>query len=87
MPGSALRSFLFMRGQPHSRQRHLRQPKVDLTPARENPLVIANTLFQQPKRRLHDHHQMVNTEIRLILFFIAKDGEKLYTVSKNKTGS
>ena len=32
------------------------------------------------------HHQMVNTEIRLIISFAAKDGE-LYTVSKNKTGS
>ena len=34
----------------------------------------------------HGHHQMVNTEIRLIIFFAAKDG-KLYTVHKNKTGS
>ena len=32
----------------------------------------------------HGYHQMVNTEIRLIMFFAAKDG---YTVSKNKTGS
>jgi len=32
----------------------------------------------------HGHHQMVNTEIKLITFFAAKDGE-LYTVSKNKT--
>ena len=29
---------------------------------------------------------MVNTEIRLIIFFAAKEG-KLYTVSKNKTGA
>ena len=29
---------------------------------------------------------MVSTEIRLIIFFAAKE-EKLYTVSKNKTGS
>ena len=34
----------------------------------------------------HGHHQMVNTEIRLIISFAAKD-RKLYTVSKNKTGS
>ena len=48
----------------------------------ENALVIANTLFQQHTRRLytHGHHQMVNTEIRLIIFFAAKM-EKLYTVS------
>ena len=32
----------------------------------------------------HRHHQMVNTEIREIIFFAAKM-EKLYTVSKNKT--
>ena len=45
----------------------------------ENPQVIANTLLQQHKRRLykHGHHQMVNTEIRLIIFFAAKDGEAL----------
>ena len=26
----------------------------------------------------HGHHQMVNTEIRLIIFFAAKDGEAVY---------
>ena len=30
----------------------------------------------------HGHHQMVNTEIRLILFIAAKDGEALYTQQK-----
>ena len=25
----------------------------------------------------HEHHQMVNTEIRLIIFFVAEDGEAL----------
>ena len=57
----------------------------------ENALVIANTLFQQHKRRSsnnkredskHGHHQMVNTEIRLITFFAAKDGEALYSEQK-----
>ena len=28
------------------------------------------------------HHQMVNTEIRLIIFFAAKDGEALYSMQK-----
>ena len=28
------------------------------------------------------HHQMVNTEIRLIIFFAAKDGEDLYSQQK-----
>ena len=49
----------------------------------ENPQVIANTLFQQHKRRLYtwtspDGH----TEIRLIIFFAAKDGEALYSQQK-----
>ena len=34
----------------------------------------------------HGHHQMVNTEIRLIIFFVATDGDALYS-SKNKTRS
>ena len=47
----------------------------------ENALVIANTLFQQHKTT-HGHHQMVNTEIRLIIFFAAKHGEALYSQQK-----
>ena len=31
---------------------------------------------------IHGHHQMVNTEIRLIIFFAAKDGEALYSQQK-----
>ena len=54
----------------------------------ENALVMANTLFQQHKRRVYTWTSPdVNTEIRLIIFFAARDGETLYTVSKNKTGS
>ena len=30
----------------------------------------------------HGHHQMVNTEIRLIIFFAAKNGEALYSQQK-----
>ena len=30
----------------------------------------------------HGHHQMVNTEIRLIIFFAAEDGEALYGQQK-----
>ena len=49
----------------------------------ENTLVIANTLFQQHKRRLYTgHHQMVNIEIRLIIIFGAKEGEVLYSQKK-----
>ena len=49
----------------------------------ENALVIANTLFQQHKEdSTHGHHQMVNTEIRLIIFYAAQDGEALYSQQK-----
>ena len=30
----------------------------------------------------HGHHQMVNTEIRFIIFFAANDGEDLYNQQK-----
>ena len=30
----------------------------------------------------HGHHQMLNTEIRWIIFFAAKDGEALYSQQK-----
>ena len=32
----------------------------------------------------HEYHQMVNTEIRLIIFFAAKDGEALYSQQKDR---
>ena len=48
----------------------------------DNALVIANTLFQQREDSTHGHHQMVNTEIRLIIFFAAKDREALYSQEK-----
>ena len=49
----------------------------------ENTLVIANTLFQQHKRRLYtwtspDGH----TKIRLIIVFATKDGEALHSQQK-----
>ena len=46
----------------------------------ENTLVRANTLFQ--KHSTHGHHQMVNTKIRLTIFFAAKDGEAQYSQQK-----
>ena len=48
----------------------------------ENALVITDALFQQHKRRLYTCHQIVNTKIRLIIFFAAKDGEALYSQQK-----
>ena len=49
----------------------------------ENALVIANTLTNNTREdSTHGHHQMLNTEIRLIIFFAAKDGEALYSQQK-----
>ena len=49
----------------------------------ENTLVIANTLSISPRvDSTHGHHQMVNTKIRLIMFFAAKIGEVLYSQQK-----
>ena len=48
-----------------------------------NALVIANTLCNNTRKAsTHGHHQMVNTEIRLIIFSAAKDGEVLYSQQK-----
>ena len=52
--------------------------------SQEAALVIANTPSSNNTREdsTHGHHQMVNTEIRLIIFFAAKDGEALYSQQK-----
>ena len=34
------------------------------------------------EKTTHGHHQMVNTEIRLILLIVAKNGEALYSQQK-----
>jgi len=47
--------------------------------------VIATHCFNNTSKdsiHIHEHHQMVNTEIRLIIFFAAKDGEALYSQLK-----
>ena len=49
----------------------------------ENALIIPKTLFHNTREdSTHGHHQMVNTEIRLITFFAAEDGEPLYSQQK-----
>ena len=46
----------------------------------ENTLVIGNILFQQHNRSLYTwYHQMVNTKMRLTIFFAVKDGEILHS--------
>ena len=46
----------------------------------ENALVVANNATREDST--HGNHQMVNTEIRLIILFAAKDGEALYNQQK-----
>ena len=50
----------------------------------ENTMIIVNILFQEHKRRLYPwtSPEMVNTEIRLIIFFAVKDGEALQSQQK-----
>ena len=49
----------------------------------KNGLVIAKPSSNNTRDdSTHRHHQMVNTEIRLIIFFTAKDGEALYSQQK-----
>ena len=49
----------------------------------ENALVIANPFSNNTRdNSTYGHHQMVNTEIRLIIFFAAKDGEALHSQQK-----
>ena len=35
----------------------------------------------------HGHHQMVNTEIRMIIFFIAENGKAVYSQQKTIPGT
>ena len=49
----------------------------------ENALVIAKPSSNNTREdSTHEHHQMVNTKIRLIIYFAAKDGEALYSQQK-----
>ena len=48
----------------------------------ENTPVIANTLFQQLKRRLYSWTSSDGQYQNLIIFFAAKDGEALYSQQK-----
>ena len=49
----------------------------------ENALDIATSSSNNTREDFsHGRHQMVNTEIRLIIFFAAKDGEALHSQQK-----
>ena len=51
----------------------------------ENALVIANASSNNTREEsTHGHHQMVNTEIRLVIFYAAKDREALYSQKRHE---
>ena len=51
--------------------------------SQENTLVIAKPSSNNPRDySTHEHHQMVNIEIRLNIFLAAKDREALYIQQK-----
>ena len=39
------------------------------------------------EKTIHGHHQTVNKEIRLIIFFAVRDGEALYSQQKTRLGA
>ena len=44
----------------------------------ENTLVIQTHSSNNTRDSAHGYHQMVNTKIKLIIFYAAEDGEALY---------
>ena len=60
-----------------------RQSIDSISSVQENALVIANPFSNNTRdNSTHGHHQMVNTEIRLIIFFAAKAREALHSQQK-----
>ena len=69
-----------------------RQPpgRLDVRGLSQGPIYLGFFFFflsiylysQHKQDSTHGHHRMVNTEIGLILFFAAKDGEALYSQQK-----
>ena len=45
-------------------------------------MVYTQPLPTTQEKSTYEHHQMVNTKIRLILLFAAKEGEALYSQQK-----
>ena len=72
----------------------MRASKTVIQKMPPSPTVIAEALWKMQELAIwhslrwtredstHGHYQMVNTKIRLITFFVAKDGEALYSQQK-----
>ena len=59
-----------------------RRAKADTVLPRERTGHSKHPLPTTQEKTIHGHHHVVNTEIRLIIFFAAKDGEALYSQQK-----
>ena len=59
-----------------------RRSKADRVLSRECTGHSKHPLPTTQEKTTHGNHQMVDTEIRLIIFFAAKDGEALYSQQK-----
>ena len=60
----------------------MKQGKGLIEFCQENASVITASSNNTREDSIHGYHQMVNIEIRLIIFFAAKDGEALYSQQK-----
>ena len=60
----------------------MKQGKANRVLPREHTGHSKHPLPTTQKDSTHGHHQMVNTEMRLIIFFAVKDGEALYSQQK-----
>ena len=60
----------------------IKQGKANRILPREHTAHSKHPLLTTQEKTLHGHHQMVNTEIRLVMFFAAEDGEALVSQQK-----
>ena len=60
----------------------MKQTKANRVFPRERTGHSKHPLPTTQEKTTHGHHQMVDTKIRLIIFFVAKDGEALYSQRK-----
>ena len=60
----------------------MKQGKVNRVLLREHTGHSKHSLPNTSEDSTHGRHRMINTKIRLIIFFAAKDGEALYSQQK-----
>ena len=60
----------------------MKQGKANRVLPREHTGHSKHPLPTTQEKTTHGHHQMTNTEVRLIIFFIAKNEEVLYSQQK-----